>query len=345
MMDLKKITLIKSGDEFQELWDESVSAIIDTLKIVSSPRDFGAIHPKLIPYPSIIPIFSAIRYFVKQENPTNQIDVKEKIRKWYWASIFTNRYSSSVESTSAKDYVDLKSWFNNDEMLPQSIKEYSNIIDTLNLREEIGAGSAIYKAILNLIVINGAKDFSTGGFPEHEELDDHHIVPKSWGKKNGLTKEINSICNRTLIAADTNRFKIGMSMPSDYLKGLLESYSTANEHGKNLAREILDSHFISEKAQEILMREDFSADDYKEFIQEREKSLKLGIKELLMNEVPSVQNTHLDLLNKDIEQVEVALRKLICSTLNNELAKLPTHILGNAQKRIQSMLKKDGAKK
>ncbi len=55
--------------------------------------------------------------------------MQTKIRKWYWASIFTNRYSSSVESTSSKDFQDLKKWFDNDDYEPDVISTFAgNII-------------------------------------------------------------------------------------------------------------------------------------------------------------------------------------------------------------------------
>lgn len=52
-----------------------------------------------------------------------------------------------------------------------------------DLRGQVKKGDAIYNGVFNLLVIQGAKDWVNGMVPQPDELDDHHIVPKSWGAK------------------------------------------------------------------------------------------------------------------------------------------------------------------
>jgi hypothetical protein len=65
-----------------------------------------------------------------------QLDAQRKLRHWYWASVFTNRYSGSVESTSARDFLDLKNWFDNDAAEPALIGEFKTRFRSLELRRE-----------------------------------------------------------------------------------------------------------------------------------------------------------------------------------------------------------------
>jgi hypothetical protein len=79
----------------------------------------------------------------------------------------------------------------------------------------------------------------TGDVPQHCDLDDHHIVPDSWGKKyikDGLS---NSILNRTPLTADTNRQVIKARLQNAYLPELVK------QSGETTVRAILESHFIS----------------------------------------------------------------------------------------------------
>ena len=57
----------------------------------------------------------------------------------------------------------------------------------------------------------------TGNVAQYDDLDDHHIVPKSWGKENGLHGTIDTIPNRTSLCADTDRNFIRERLPNEYL--------------------------------------------------------------------------------------------------------------------------------
>ncbi len=156
-----KVVLVNSKEEFETAWRQSVEAIENALKILRSPHDYGVLSSAFMPYPGIIPIFSAIRKVAKAITDKGFSDVNRKIRKWYWASIFTNRYSSSAESTSAKDFRDLKKWFEDKYEVPAVISEFINSFGNLNFERENKKGTAIYNAIFNLLVIGGAKDWAT----------------------------------------------------------------------------------------------------------------------------------------------------------------------------------------
>src|SRR4051794_17631797 len=110
-----------------------------------------------------------------------------------------------------------------------------------------------------------------GSVPQYGDLDDHHIVPASWGAKNIKGGLIHTILNRTPLTADTNRRVINEDLPNKYLPELIK------ENGKPAVRAILESHFISAKAFDVLLRDPFGPDDFEAFIAERQRTIQDAI--------------------------------------------------------------------
>ena len=257
----KQIVLVKDEKDFKLKWDEAYKAIKKTIESLKNPRDFGAIKPDFVPYPSIIPALSAIKRYVENSNHKNKVDINQKIRQWYWSSIFQSRYSSSVETTAAKDFTDLKKWFENPEQPVECVQDIAKHIQEMDLKKE-RKGSAVYKAIFNMLILNGARDWHTYELPEYDTLDDHHIVPASWGNEH-IGDDIHSIMNRVPLSADTNRKIIRDKLPNKYMKSMFEHNDEAEIYN------VLESHLISKECVNILLRSPFTKTDYYEFIELR----------------------------------------------------------------------------
>ena len=194
-------------------------------------------------------------------------------------------------------------------------------------------GTAIYNAIINLLIIRGAKDLGTFQYPEYEELDDHHIVPASWGRGK-VGSEIHSILNKTPISAHTNRQLLSDRLPNEYLKEMFE------RNDEKAVEEILASHFISPKATKILLREDFSPDDFRDFLRERQSTIIEGIKDLLIESQISMEHPNRE-LDEDIEKIELRLRQIVAEKVGPRPHELPDHILLRAKQRLEQMLRRD----
>ena len=259
--------LVPNIQDFKELWDKSVFSLKSSLDELQHPHEFGVTSSRYLPYASILPVFSALQSTVKELPHHRQLTAQQKIRCWYWASIFLNRYSGAVESTSARDYLDVGKWIRDDILEPDLIQEFRNRIVDLDLEKETRRGTSIYSGIFNLFVIQGARDWVTGKIPQPGDLDDHHIVPASWDLKSNLDTSIHTILNRSPLTSVTNRKVINDKLPNIYLPELIES------NGEAFVLEILESHFISPKAAKILMRDPFSSDDFDEYICERKMIL------------------------------------------------------------------------
>ena len=333
---LRKEVLVPDIEDFKKYWNHAIEMLETAIKLLRHPQEFGVISSKYIPYVSILPAFAAMQAYKNTLPPNRQIDAKRKIKHWYWASIFLNRYSGSVESTTARDFNDLKAWIANDVAKPALIEEFKSRFRNLDLRKEVKRGSSVYNGIFNLLVIKGAMDWRTGDVPQHDDLDDHHIVPYSWGKSNVEGNLIHSILNRTPLTAETNRYVIKDRLPNVYLPEMIE----AND--EDTVRSIFESHFISGEAFNILLRSPFTEADYEDFISERQKTLMEAIEDLLIKERLDL-SPRLRELDQQLEKIELGLRKTVDKALDNDLNSLPQHINEKCANRIQTAAKKNAA--
>jgi len=291
------VVLIDSKEEFDKLWNVSVEKIKEGIEILASTKMYGAISSRFLPYPSMIPIFAALQKEKDVGNYADKLAVNEKIKKWYWTSVFTQNYSSAVESQMARDFMDMKEWFKDDNAVPRVVTQFINDFNHFSLKDENNERSAVYIAIFNLLILKGAKDWGTFNLPEFSNLHDHHIVPKTWIKMKG-DKLINNILNRTPLADATNRDMINDEMPNVYLKNILKKAKN-----QDTVYKMFESHMISRKAVDILMRDDFNKDDYEEFISEREKTILVEIKNLLgISSIQPLEKKQID-VDKDYEKI------------------------------------------
>jgi hypothetical protein len=332
----RKEVLIPDISDFETRWNSAVEALESAIKILQHPQEYGAVSSSFLPYVSILPVFAALRAHAKSISPARQLDARRKLRHWYWASVFNNRYSGSVESTSARDFLDLKAWFDDDTAEPSLIAEFAQRFRNLDLRKETKRGTSVYNGIFNLLVLQGARDWMTGDVPQHGDLDDHHIVPDSWGKKHIKGGLIGSILNRTPLTADTNRHVIKARLPNAYLPDLIE------QNGETTVRTILESHFISPAAFDILLRSPFGPDDFEVFIAERQRTLHDAIENLLIKERLDLP-AQLRELDVATEQVELSMRNSVEATLGCDAAQVPQHVLQKVDERIARAAKKSAA--
>lgn len=327
--------LIKDEDEFSALWKRAVDAMDSSIAMLRHPHEFGVASSQYLPYVSILPAFSALQAHVASLPAIRRLDAQRKLRDWYWASVFTSRYSGSVESTAARDFLDVRRWIEDDNAQPALIDEFKHHFRNLELRKETRRGSSVYNGIFNLLVLQGARDWMKGTVPVAGDLDDHHIVPRAWAKKQ-VGSLGDSILNRTPLTAETNRHVISDRLPNEYLPELIAN------NGEQQVRDILASHFVSDKAFDILMRNPFTADDFEAFIAERQRTIQEAIETLLVKR-------RLDLpvalreLDESVERTELRLREVVREGLGDDVGLVPSNVTDKVDERLQRALKRNAA--
>ena len=262
----RKDLILLDSKSFVEDWNRAVDSIEDALNRMHSTASggYGVVPTLTPPYSTMVAPLAIMSSHIGSLNG-DRGHAYEKLHDWYWGSVFRERYGGSTETISQRDFIQLKKWIADDRTVPEAVPTHEKQIQR-ELSEVVRAG-AVYRGVLCLVALEGARDFFTGDTIELHQLDDHHIFPVSFLKSRDVPEDLrNSILNRTLISSDTNRRLIGAKKPSMYFAEMESGL------GKEEARSILATHFIGDAATQA-MRDD----DYRRFLMERERTLRAEI--------------------------------------------------------------------
>lgn len=331
---LRAEVLVADEQEFAAGWHVAVDALERAINLLRHPQEFGAASSAYLPYVSVLPAFASLQEAAKNLPASRRLDAQRKVRHWYWASVFTNRYSGSVESTTSRDYLEVRKWFDDDLAEPSLIAEFRGRFRTLDLRKETKRGTSVYNGIFNLLVLRGARDWMTGNVPQPGDLDDHHIVPKRWGRDHSVGSMIDSILNRSPLIADTNRNVIKDRLPNEYLPELIA------QNGDHTVRATLESHFVSPAALEILLRSPFGPQDFASFLDERQRTIFAAIEDLLIKERLDL-SPQLRELDGQVEDVELGIRRVISERLEGDSNLLPEHVKRKITERLTAAARRN----
>ncbi len=230
----KKDVLNLSLKDYNNFADALSEGFVEAEKILQEERVFSN---KDLPYSTQLIPLAALCTLLSNGNRIKVTNIKNKIRQWYWCGVFGELYGGANETRYVNDVVGVMNWIENNGNIPKTIQEsYFNPTRLLTLQSR---QSAAYKGIMALILKNHCKDFISGREMDFtvyksENIDIHHIFPKSYCGKNNLPKEKwNSVVNKTPISYSTNR-EIGGVAPSEYLKKIEEKgqvdYNSLNDY-------------------------------------------------------------------------------------------------------------------
>ena len=230
----KKDVLNLSLKDYNNFADALSEGFVEAEKILQEERVFSN---KDLPYSTQLIPLAALCTLLSNWNRIKVTNIKNKIRQWYWCGVFGELYGGANETRYVNDVVGVMNWIENNGNVPKTIQEsYFNPTRLLTLQSR---QSAAYKGIMALILKNHCKDFISGREMDFtvyksENIDIHHIFPRSYCEKNNLSKEKwNSVVNKTPISYSTNR-EIGGVAPSEYLKKIEEkgqvNYNSLNDY-------------------------------------------------------------------------------------------------------------------
>lgn len=320
--------LVADALTFERDWRAAVEALDKALRMLLHPQEFGVTKTSFLPYKTILPVFAALQMRIGQMTAERKLDAQRKFRTWYWSSVFTNHYSASSESTSARDFTEVLAWID-DGPEPPPVARAKAEMSQLPLETEVKPSSSRYNGVFNLFVLGGAKDWITGTIPQAGDIHDHHVIPRSWGMKQPeIGERINSILNRCPLTAETNCSVIADRLPNAYLPELIA------KNGEDKVRAVLESHLISPAALAILLRDPFTPKDFDDFIEERKLTIIRAIEARLLDQHQDLP-PELRALDSQIERVEIGLRSLVAHVLDDDFSLLP----GDVRQKIQDRLK------
>lgn len=222
-------------------------------------------------------------------NSSSQIDktqIKHYVSKWYVLSTLTSRYISSPESAMDLDIRRISE---------KGFIEYFKEIEEANLSDnfwEVGLvqdleTSAINSPFFNVFLaaqVHGSDNSLLMNGTKVRDLitimgDVHHIFPKGYLQKNGITdkSKYNQIANYTYLDTQTN-IAIGEKAPNEYFRiGIDQCDSKEMKFGNISELSLLKDNLCVNCIPESIVNMD--ARHYEDFLLERRKLMAKKIKE------------------------------------------------------------------
>lgn len=242
-------------------WDVAVRGLSDVLVMLRD--DCGVLVPGLIPYTTILIPMAAVWASQRLVTGADEGANRVKLVRWFWCSVFGQRYENAPNSQAEKDFGELLRWMKGGEE-PESVAEFS--LAGLKLREVRPKQRAVYRGTMSLILQNGAMDFHKRGKitaqlvgDKKNPVDDHHIFPRAFLNDRGEPARLRDcILNRTYIDRKTNQ-RLSKRAPSDYFEEI------RSKHGKAETNALLRSHSLPLNP---LLEDDFDG-----FLKAREEEL------------------------------------------------------------------------
>lgn len=257
--------LNKESDAFDEEWKtirNSIGKAIDHLT-----TSFKVNHSDLLPSKTMIPILTVFFYENNNRNPDNI--QSEEIKKWFWVSALTGRYSGRLYRRSIlEDIRRMKG-------LAKSHKKLGLHFDKIDIDELVRADFSKKNATITrayfcllanqepLYLENAEKINIADPAVILDKKHRHHIFPKSSLMKIGIpARKYNSIVNICYLPLQENA-AIGNNLPCDYLSRYRNNHAFAK---------IMKSHLFPFEKGSAIWRSDAKV-AFKQFLDERKISI------------------------------------------------------------------------
>ncbi|MDO4200011.1 MAG: DUF262 domain-containing protein [Clostridia bacterium] len=237
---------LKTGEITKDVREKNLSIFRNSLDIVTNLNNWhafmnlfssaGYLKGSFVASTNAV-VFSYILYLIgKYDFKVPSVELQKIIRKWIFMSTITGFYTGSTETEVEKQFADLRDVRNADEFVSYLDSVISNKFtdDYFNysLPSELNSSSATspawYGYIASLVVLGSHILFSTELLAQHlvsgasggkNSIDKHHIFPKNYLQKIGITddRDRNQIANFTYLDYVTN-IDISDNPPPVYAK-------------------------------------------------------------------------------------------------------------------------------
>ena len=262
-------TLVK--DDIDSWWNPAVSGLDYAIRTLDNFGCGCCKNLSLLPYKPILPVIAALYVKSGYEDLAflKQTDFEQKIKKYFYCSSLSARYTEGTDNKLYDDYHTIQKWMSGSKEPPIISKGIQwNLGEFMSLKTT--GSNAIVKTILCIFNANNPKDFysneDVGVGSNTPDCDKHHIFPTA---KYSLYNEklINSIFNITFLVKDSNNH-IKDKSTREYFQEILE----VRKIGEDSGRAILKNHFINGQTYDAFIEERFEdfvklrAEEIKEYL-------------------------------------------------------------------------------
>jgi hypothetical protein len=186
-------------------------------------------------------------------------DQVAKLKKWFWKTSFSRRYSAQTDDKINADLKYMKELAKGEN--PGSDGYSSELNNAMLKKMKFTKGHPYTRALLLLLaqksplnLVNGARIELGEALSGFNQKEYHHVFPRAFLKKRGVAVDkMNALCNFCFLPAGSNK-KISQRPPSDYIFNLVPEKDR---------KEILESNLMP------LRMEIYTQDDYEQFISMR----------------------------------------------------------------------------
>ncbi|MBN2280815.1 MAG: DUF262 domain-containing protein [Candidatus Marinimicrobia bacterium] len=173
--------------------------------------------------------FAYIVYLVLRKQGLDASIIESLVRKWFVMSVLTGRYSGSPESTFDYDIKRIDDTGVENYLKDVEDADLSDAFWNAGLPQQMNtsvASSPYFKVYLASQVHDNDKGFLSKEITVRDLIshrgDIHHLFPKNYLKKNGLTRgKYNQIANYVMMQSEIN-IAIKDNSPSEYFSEILE---------------------------------------------------------------------------------------------------------------------------
>lgn len=254
----------------------------DFKRFVMIIKSAGFIRPWMIRSKNAIN-FAYLLYLTLRDNKTEPSLIESFVRRWFVLTILTGRSTGSFESQFDFDIKQLAS---------RNFGEYLKEVETAELGEAFwnaalpmalntsSSNSPYWHVFLAAQVKTGEKGFLSRDIRVEDMIehrgDIHHIFPKDYLKKNGLTRgRYNQIANYVYMQSEIN-VKVGNKAPNDYMGKIREQLNNGSRQYSGITdMEMLNRNLVENAVPLNIF--DLEISDYEDFLEGRRKLMSAKI--------------------------------------------------------------------
>jgi hypothetical protein len=241
-------------------------------------KSAGFISSKLINSQMTLNFAYTLYLILNKNNQIDKTQIKRYVSKWYVFSTLTSRYISSPETAMDLDIRRISE---------KGFLEYFKEMEEANLSdtfwnvglvqdlETSAINSPFFNVFLAAQIHNSDNSLLMNGTKVRDLIttmgDVHHIFPKKYLQKNGITErsKYNQIANYTYLDTQTN-ISIGDKAPNEYFKTVFEQTDNKDlKYGNISDIDVLKENLRINCIPENIISMD--ADKYEDFLLERRK--------------------------------------------------------------------------
>jgi hypothetical protein len=276
-VDCKSKTILSlNKNDIINLWDAVSNAI--KLAIGFLQTDFKVVGTSILPTAAFFVTFGY--FFYKHGKPQPSDKQCDLLKKYFWKSALSERYSGASETAMANDVKQLI-----DEIVKGNSPQYGPEFNFKFTEQDIiswpfSLGSTITKSIMCLLTSKGPLRFDNNSPLNLQNnflvialsRNYHHFFPQAYLKKTGHGSQSNLVMNITLVDDFLNKRVIRDKAPSVYMA----KWNTGGSDENKKLAQTMTTHFIDDLDGFGVWK-----DDYVKFIQERGKLIYSELQKLV----------------------------------------------------------------